>query len=202
MAAGHTNKPTVDARTFFIKALHHQLPVAVRKRLVLCLYCGKMETSDHILNTHFKSWMKLSGLSLSSFCMLQLLSSCASDVSVFMALFKEFVFSDWFREAVNVFKALKVANLNIVKFVHSLSLAFRSDIWLVRVKYHAFMKRNNLIPLDGSFPISVPGLASRISAGVVRLLGMAEACGVHFGFHKHCSFFFGVGGSVSVHIAA
>ncbi|KAG9286135.1 hypothetical protein G9A89_010149 [Geosiphon pyriformis] len=213
MAAGHTSKPTADAHTFFMKALHHQLPVVYPS--VLCLYCDKMETSDHvfsceidksvhlqILNTRFKSWVKLFGLFLFSSCVLQLLSSCASNVSVSMALFKEFVFSDWSREAVNVFKTPKVANLNIVEFVRSLGLAFKSDIWLVRAKYCAFMERNNLIPLDGSFPISVLGLASRISAGVVRLLGVVEACGVRFGFHKHCSFFFGIGNSVSVHIAA
>ncbi|KAG9300752.1 hypothetical protein G9A89_023550 [Geosiphon pyriformis] len=221
MAAGHTSKPIADAHTFFMKTLYHWLPVAIRKHLynrwyssVLCLYYGKMETSDHvfsceidkfahlqILSTHFKSWIELSGLSLSSFCMLQLLSSCASDISVSMALFKGFVFSDWSQEAVNLFKASEVVNLNIVEFVRSLGLAFKSNIWLVWVKYHVFMERNNLIPLDGSFSISVPGSAFRISAGVVRLLGVAEACGVHFGFCKHCSFFSGIGDSVSVHIA-
>ncbi|KAG9285911.1 hypothetical protein G9A89_013336 [Geosiphon pyriformis] len=118
-----------------------------------------------------------------------------------MALFKGFVFSDWSREAVNIFKAPRVANLKIVEFVRSFGLTFKSDIWLVRTKYRVFMERNNLIPLDSSFPISVPGSASRISAGVVRLLGMAEACGVCFGFHKHCFFFSDIGDSISVHIA-
>ncbi|KAG9296330.1 hypothetical protein G9A89_014922 [Geosiphon pyriformis] len=165
MAAGHTSRPTADAHTFFIKTLHHWLSVAVQKHLynrwypsILCLYCGKMETSDHVF-----SW---------------------------------FVFSKWFHEAVSVFKAPKVASLNIVEFVHSLGLTFRSDIWLIRVKHRVFMKRNNLIPLNSSFSISVFGSASRFSAGVVRLLGMTDALGVCFGFRKYCSFFSSIGDSV------
>ncbi|KAG9300026.1 hypothetical protein G9A89_009754 [Geosiphon pyriformis] len=222
MAAGHTSKCTADVHSFFIKALHHQLPVAIRKRLynrrypsILCLYCGEVETSDHvffckvdesahlqILVTCSNSWMVLSGLSLSSSCVLQLLSSCASDVSVFTALFKGFVFSEWLCEAVSVFKSHKIASLNIVEFVHSLSFAFRNDIWLVWVKHHTFMEKNDLIPLNSSVSISVPGSASRFLAGVIRLLGVAEALGIRFGFHKQCFFFSGVGDSVSVHIAA
>ncbi|KAG9304444.1 hypothetical protein G9A89_020006 [Geosiphon pyriformis] len=33
IAVGHTSRPTADTHTFFMKALHHQLPVAVRKYL-------------------------------------------------------------------------------------------------------------------------------------------------------------------------
>ncbi|KAG9293622.1 hypothetical protein G9A89_005625 [Geosiphon pyriformis] len=221
MAAGHTGKPTVDAHSFFMKALHHWLPVAVHKCLynrkypsVLCLYCDEVETSDHafsckvddsarlqILDTCSKSWRVLSGLSLSSSCMLQLLFSCASDVSVFTALFKGFVFSGWLREAVSAFKSHKIVSSNIVEFVRSLSFAFRNDIWLVQVKHHAFMEKNKLIPLDGSVLVSVSGLASKFLAGIVRLLGVAEALGICFGFRKQCFFFSGVGNSVLVHIA-
>ncbi|KAG9295438.1 hypothetical protein G9A89_013467 [Geosiphon pyriformis] len=206
--------PTADVCSFFIKTLHYRLPVAVRKCLynrrypsVLCLYCGKVEMSDHvffckvdgfthlqILDSCSKSWMVLSGLSLSSSCVLQLLFSCASNVS-------GFVFSEWLREAVSVFKSHKVASSNIVEFAHSLSFAFRNDIWLVQVKHHAFMEKNNLIPLDGSVSISVSGSASRFSAGIVRLLGVAEALGVYFDFHKQCFFFSGISDSVLIHIA-
>ncbi|KAG9297296.1 hypothetical protein G9A89_001985 [Geosiphon pyriformis] len=195
MATGHISKPTADACSFFMKALHHQLSVAVCKHLynrrypsVLCLYCGEVETLDHvfsckvddsahfqILDTCSKSWRVLSGLSLSSFC--------------------------WLCEAVFVFKSHKTASSNIVKFVHSLSFAFRNNIWLVRVKYCAFMEKNNLIPLDSSVPVLVFDSASRFSAGVVRLLGMAEALGTCFRFRKQCFFFSGVGNSVLIHIA-
>ncbi|KAG9307491.1 hypothetical protein G9A89_017321 [Geosiphon pyriformis] len=193
MATGHTSKPTADACSFFMKALHYWLPVAVHKclynRRYPSLYCGEVETSDYafsckiddsvclqILNTCLKSWRVLSGLSLSSFCVLQLLSSCVFDVSV--------------------------ASSNIVEFVRSLSFAFRNDIWLVWIKHHAFIEKNNLILLDGSVPILVLGSASRLSAGIIRLLSMTEALGICFGFCKQCFFFSGVSDSVSVHIVA
>ncbi|KAG9306486.1 hypothetical protein G9A89_008422 [Geosiphon pyriformis] len=94
-----------------------------------------------------------------------------------MALFKEFVFNEWLHETVSVFKSHKV-------------------------KHCAFMEKNNLISLDGSVSISVPGSAFRFLAGIIRLLGMAKALDIHFGFCKQCFFFSGVGNSVSVHIAA
>ncbi|KAG9295610.1 hypothetical protein G9A89_001296 [Geosiphon pyriformis] len=222
MAAGHTSRPTADARSFFMKALHHQLPVTVHKCRynrrypnVLCLYCGEVETSDHafsckvndsaclqILDTCSRFWRVLSGLSLSSSCMLQLLSSCASDVSVFTAFFKGFVFSEWLHEAVSVFKSHKIASSNIVEFVHSLSFAFRNNIWLVQIRHRVFMEKNNLIPLDNSVPVLVSDLASRFLASVVRLLGVAKALGIHFGFRKQCFFFSGAGNSVLVYITA
>ncbi|KAG9294529.1 hypothetical protein G9A89_008640 [Geosiphon pyriformis] len=134
--------------------------------------------------------------------MLHLLSSCVSDVSVFTALFKGFVFSEWLLEAVSVFKSHEIASSNVVEFVHSLSFAFRNNIWLVWVKRRAFMEKNNLISLDGSVSISVLGSASKFSAGIVKLLGVTEALGVHFGFCKQCFFFSGVDDSVLVHITA
>ncbi|KAG9305872.1 hypothetical protein G9A89_016524 [Geosiphon pyriformis] len=95
----------------------------------------------------------------------------------------------------------KVAGLEIVKFVHSISLDFRSNVWFVHAKHHAFMEKYGLIPLNGSVLISVSGLASGLSAGVVKLLGITDAFGVYFGFRKSCLFFSGVSDSVSVHIA-
>ncbi|KAG9288638.1 hypothetical protein G9A89_006739 [Geosiphon pyriformis] len=119
-----------------------------------------------------------------------------------MALFKDFVFNDWFCEAVSVFHDPKIAVLEIVKFMHSLGLAFKKEVWSVHAKHRAYMEKNGLITLDGSAGVSVHGLASRFSAGVVKLLGITNALGVHFGFCKSCLFFLGIGDSVSVHIAA
>ncbi|KAG9305429.1 hypothetical protein G9A89_021147 [Geosiphon pyriformis] len=55
MATGSTSRPSVNTCTYFMKALHHQLPVAVRKHLynkcypsVLCLYCGDVKSLDHV----------------------------------------------------------------------------------------------------------------------------------------------------------
>ncbi|KAG9298234.1 hypothetical protein G9A89_002722 [Geosiphon pyriformis] len=167
MTTSFTSKLSAGIHTYFMKALHYWLPVAVQKRLynrhypgVLCLYCGEVETSDHLL------------------------SFCVSDFSVFMALYKSFVFNDWFREAVSVFHNPKVAGLKVVKFVRSL----------------AYMEKANLILLDGSVLVTVSDLTLGFSAGVVKLLGITEVLGVHFGFHKSCLFFLDINDSVSVHI--
>ncbi|KAG9291552.1 hypothetical protein G9A89_021971 [Geosiphon pyriformis] len=179
------SKPLADAHTYFIKALHYWLLIAVQKCLynklyssVLCLYCGEMEKV-------------VSGLSHSSLDVLQLLSSYVSDFSVFTAFHKDFVFDDWFCEAVSIFYNLKVASSEIVKFVHFLGLAFRTGIWSVRAKHCAYMEKNKLIPLD----------SLAVSVSVIKLLGITDAVGVCFGFYKFCLFFSGIGNLVSVHIA-
>ncbi|KAG9293136.1 hypothetical protein G9A89_001763 [Geosiphon pyriformis] len=222
MATSFTSKISANARFYFMKALHHQLPMAVRKWLynrlypnVLCLYCGDVKMSDHVfsckvnnsaqcrlLNSHMNTWKTLSGSSVSSSVLLQLLSSCVSGSSVSMALHKSFVFDKWFSETVSIFHNPKVACLEVINFACSLGLAFKDEIWLVWVKHHTYMEKHGLIPLDGLSPTSVSGLTSWLSAGVVDLLGIDEAFGVHFGFHKSCMFFSSIGDSASVYIAA
>ncbi|KAG9307655.1 hypothetical protein G9A89_023220 [Geosiphon pyriformis] len=212
MAASFTSQFSANAYMYFMKALHYCLPVAVQKYLykrlypsVLCLYCGNVEMSDHafsckvdesacrqLLDSHANTWKALSGFTYSS-------STVFSSVSV--ALFKGFVFNGWFHEAVSIFHNPKVAGVKVVKFVHSLSMAFRDNIWLVRTKHHAYMERNGLILFDSLVPISVSGLALGLSVGVLKLLGITDAFGVCFGFRKFCSFFLGVNDSVSVYIA-
>ncbi|KAG9307037.1 hypothetical protein G9A89_003088 [Geosiphon pyriformis] len=95
-----------------------------------------------------------------------------------------------------------ITGLEIVKFVSSLGLAFRENIWSVCVKYQAYMKKNGLIPLDGLNLIPVYGLALRFSAGIVKLLGITEAFGIWFGFYKSCLFFSSIDNQVLVHIVA
>ncbi|KAG9297136.1 hypothetical protein G9A89_019417 [Geosiphon pyriformis] len=146
------------------------------------------------------SWKAISGLFLSFSNVLQLLSTCASDFLVSLALYKGFVFRRWFREAVSVFHDPKVTGVKITDFVCSLCVTFRNNIWLVHAKYCAYMEKNGLIPVDGSISVLVSGLVLRFLGGVIKLLGIAEAFGVHFGFHKSCSFFSGIGDSVSVNI--
>ncbi|KAG9290547.1 hypothetical protein G9A89_020917 [Geosiphon pyriformis] len=201
MAAGSTSRFSSSVCTYFMKSLHHQLPVAVWKCLydkrypsVLCLYCGEVEVSDHVfscklLDSYVRFWKALSGFSHFSSGILRLLSSSVSDSSLSMALFKGFVFNGWFCETVSVFHNPKIAVLEIVKFS-------------IRAKHRAYMEKKGLIPLDGSAVVSVHGLASRFSVEVVRLFGITDALGVHFGFHKSCLFFSGLGELVSVHIAA
>ncbi|KAG9302612.1 hypothetical protein G9A89_007316 [Geosiphon pyriformis] len=179
MAAGFTSKLSAGLHTYFMKALHHQLSVAVWKHLyfkhypsVLCLFYNDVKVSNHVfsceidfsthcqlLSTYAASWELISGLSCSSSCVSQLLSSCASNVSIFTAIFKDFVFDNWFQEAdcgLCVFSQSQFQGLHLVK----------------------------------------------LSAGIIRLLGIADAFGVHFGFCRLCSFFSGIGNDVLVYIVA
>ncbi|KAG9299172.1 hypothetical protein G9A89_013820, partial [Geosiphon pyriformis] len=144
----------------------------------VCHVCWKL------LESYVDFWKVVSGFSYSSLGILQLLSSCVSDFSLSMALYKDFVFNGWLHKVVTVFPNLKIAGLEIVKFVCFLSLAFRSDIWSVCAKHHVYMEKNGLILLDGLVFISVSGLASGLSAGIVKLLGIVNAFGVYFGFCK------------------
>ncbi|KAG9305880.1 hypothetical protein G9A89_016532 [Geosiphon pyriformis] len=143
-------RSTAGVHTYFMKALHYWLLVAVWKQFnnrcypsVLCLYCGEVEISDHafsctvdnsvhcyLLDAHATAWSLLSVHSASSSSVSQLLSSCASNVIVCTALYKGFVFKDWLQKAVFVFGDAKIAGQKIVKFVHNLCLAFRDKIWL------------------------------------------------------------------------
>ncbi|KAG9284216.1 hypothetical protein G9A89_003840 [Geosiphon pyriformis] len=206
----------------FTSTFHHRLSVAVQKRLydrsyssVVCLFCSDIEVSDHIFSCPFETagyawlldyyaltWKVHSGLVWSSSCVSQLLSTCVADAVVNTALCKGFVFSSWFCKSVSVFKDSKVATLVIVDFVRAFCFSFQDDIWLVCAKHWAFMEKNGLILHDGSVPVSVFGSTLLFSPGVVRLLGIAEAFGVGFGFHKSCLFFSDIDNVVSVHIGA
>ncbi|KAG9306718.1 hypothetical protein G9A89_004265 [Geosiphon pyriformis] len=163
----------------------HFLFVAVRKQLyskhyssVLCLFCGDIEIFDHVFSCKIDLLpVLIFGLSHFSFCVSQLLSSCAFNVSVFTSIFKE---------TVSVFHDFKLASWRIVNFVHVIT----------------FMEKNRLILPDGLISVSISEMLSGLSAGVVRLLGIADTFGVHFGFHRSCSFFSGVGNDVLVYIVA
>ncbi|KAG9286371.1 hypothetical protein G9A89_014537 [Geosiphon pyriformis] len=74
------------------------------------------------------SWKTLSGLFYFSSSVLQL----------------------WFCEAISVFCNLKVASLEVVKFVHSFGLIFRDDVWMIHAKYCAYMENVGLISLNDS----------------------------------------------------
>ncbi|KAG9286579.1 hypothetical protein G9A89_005347 [Geosiphon pyriformis] len=167
MAAGFTSKQTAGLWTYFMKALHHQLPVVMCKRLYDKCYPSVVYL----------------------FC-------------ISTALYKDFVFKDWFCESVSVFKDFRIASQNIVAFVCEFNLAFWEDIWLVHTKHHVFMEKNGLILCDGSAPVPIFGLFLGLSSGITRLLGVAEAIGVGFRFHKSCLFFLDIGGEVSVYIDA
>ncbi|KAG9284326.1 hypothetical protein G9A89_007481 [Geosiphon pyriformis] len=220
LAAGSISVHIAGFWIYFMKALHCRLPVAMRKCLynreypsVVCMYCGDVEILDYVfscshdatghaqlLDIYASAWKTLSGLSRSSLCVSQLLATCVSNVGVGAALYKDFIFNNWYHEFVSVFKNSKVGTSKIVNFVCGFCLAFWDNIWLVCARHWAFMEKHGLISHDGSVPPSVSGLSMVFSAGVIRLLGMAEAFGVGFRFCKFCPFFLGIGDLVSVHI--
>ncbi|KAG9297570.1 hypothetical protein G9A89_007645 [Geosiphon pyriformis] len=181
---------------------------------VVCLFCDEVEVSDHVfscfsdidsraslLDTYAAAWKVHSGLSCSSLYVLQLLSTCISDVTVSMVLCKGFVFDDWYHKSVSVYNDPKVAVINIVNFVCEFYLAFHDNIWLVCAKHQVIMEKNKLIPCDGSIFVTVSGFFTWLSAGVIRLLGVANAIGISFGYCKWCLFYAGVSDMASVHIS-
>ncbi|KAG9292755.1 hypothetical protein G9A89_001285 [Geosiphon pyriformis] len=189
LATGFTNAQTAGFQTYFMKALYHRLPVAVYKRVynrcypsVMCLFCGDVEISDHVFSclSDAVGHAHLADVHFSS-CVLQLLFTHFSDVIVGTALCKGFVFCKWYHESVSIFKNPKVAAQNIVAFV-------------------SFMEKGRLILCDDSVLVAISGFSSVLLAGVVRLLGIADAFGVGFGYHRHCLFFSGIRDEASVHI--
>ncbi|KAG9291738.1 hypothetical protein G9A89_012023 [Geosiphon pyriformis] len=222
MAAGFTSLRTAGFQTYFMKALHHRLPVAVHKHLynrlypsIVCLFCDEVEISDHVfscffdaigheclMNTYVAVWEACFGLSHSFSCISQLLSTCASNCVVGVALCKEFVFNNWYRKSVSVFEDPRVAACNMVSFVYKFCAVFQDEIWLVHVRHRAVIEKGRLISRDGSVPVSVSGFSMGFLAGVVRLLGVANAISIHFRFCRSCLFFSGACKEVSVHISA
>ncbi|KAG9289139.1 hypothetical protein G9A89_022448 [Geosiphon pyriformis] len=192
LAAGFTSVHTASFCTYFIKAFHHRLLITVCKCLynkcypsVICLFCGDVEISDHLLDVYASIWEACSGLSWSFSCILQLLHICVSN----------------YCESVSVFGDSKIVTLKVVDFIYEFCLTFKENIWIVHVRHRAFMNKSGLIPHDGSIPTSIFGLSTSFSSGMVRLLGIAEVFGVDFGFHNPCLFFSDIRDLVSVHIS-
>ncbi|KAG9305249.1 hypothetical protein G9A89_001511 [Geosiphon pyriformis] len=179
MAVGFTNKPSAGLHMYFMKTLYYQLSVTVWKQLysrcylsVLCLFCGNMEVSDHVF-------------------------SCKIDLLIYCQLLNTHA-AFW-----KLISGLSCSSsCKIVNFMHAFGLSFKNYIWLVCAKYHVFMEKNRLISLNGLFSVSISRMSVRLSAGVSRLLGIADAFGIHFGFRRSCSFFSGIGNDVSVYIVA
>ncbi|KAG9297034.1 hypothetical protein G9A89_008620 [Geosiphon pyriformis] len=183
LTVGFTNTRTASFCSYFIKTLHYCLSVTCYSSVV-CLFCKDVEVLNHVffcpfdaaghvqlMEVHVSVWKAYSGLSRSSFCVLQLLSTCIFDVVVDTALCKDFVFNNWYHESVSIFKDPK-----------------------------AIMEKSGLILHDSSVLVSVLGLSVVLSASVVRLLGIANAFGISFSSHKSCLFFLDIGDMVSVYV--
>ncbi|KAG9288278.1 hypothetical protein G9A89_021309 [Geosiphon pyriformis] len=212
LAAGFTSACTANFCLYLMKALHYRFLVTCYSS-VMCLFYGDVEVSDHVFSCPFdtvghaqlievyvSAWETHLSLSHFSFCVLQLLYTCVFNVVVGTALYKDFVFNDWYHEFVSIFKNPKVAAQNIVFFVHKFCFDFQDNIWLVYAKHWAIIEKDGLILQDGSVSVSVSGLLVVLSAGVIRLLSIADAFGISFRFCKSCLFFLGIEDMVSVHI--
>ncbi|KAG9284473.1 hypothetical protein G9A89_014077 [Geosiphon pyriformis] len=169
LAAGFTSTHTASLCSYFIKALHHCLPVICYPS-VMCLFCGDVEISDHVFSCLFDTANHAQ--------LIELLHTCVSDLVVGTALFKGFVFDNWYHESVLVFKDPKIAAQNIV-----------------------IMEKSGLISQNGSVSVSVFGFSVVLSAGVIKLLGVADTFGISFGFHKSCPFFSDIENMVFVYIS-
>ncbi|KAG9304767.1 hypothetical protein G9A89_016797 [Geosiphon pyriformis] len=200
MATGFTSIQMAGFHTYFMKALHHCLLVAVGYPSVVCLFCGEVEVLDHVFSCSSDTDSHANLLDTYA-AVWELLSTCISDVTVSTALCKDFVFSNWYCKSVFVYKDSKVAVVNVVNFVQKFCLAFHNNIWLVRVKHRVIMEKNKLIPCDGSIPVAVSGFSVQLLAGVIRLLGVADTLGISFGYCKCCLFYADVGNMTSVHIS-
>ncbi|KAG9305777.1 hypothetical protein G9A89_001065 [Geosiphon pyriformis] len=137
IAAGFTSKFTTGLYLYFLKALHHCLLVVMQKCLynrdylsVLCLHCREVKSSDHffvcafdsevhknLLTSHLVKWHAVSDLGLSLSQISQVLSLCISDNVLYTTLCKNFLFRDWYLEAVSVLDDAKFAERIIINFV-------------------------------------------------------------------------------------
>ncbi|KAG9287392.1 hypothetical protein G9A89_023764 [Geosiphon pyriformis] len=217
MLAGFTSRAFSSLRTYVIKAVHRRLPVAIRKRLynkcyssVLCLFCGKVEFSDHVFTCVHESgirgeilaeasarWSALAGGSSAS-AVLWVLSQCSIDVGLYTLVCKGFVLEEWYEEACDVFEDRKVATARIVDYVRFVVGLHRAKVWLARASHRVVMEKAGLV-CDVGVVSGLPcGVSSVLSDGVVRLLGLANSFAVSFGRRKPFCFFSGLGGSVRV----
>ncbi|KAG9303428.1 hypothetical protein G9A89_013754 [Geosiphon pyriformis] len=208
MAIGFISCHFAGSHSYFMKALHHKLPVTVRKCLynrhypnVVYLHCDNIKVSDHVFSCAFEAaaWT-IFGLSHAFSRVLQMLSNCLANLELVASLCKGFVFVNWYQKAAFYFDNSKIASGKVVEFVHGLCLSFRKDVWLVHSKHHVFMEKCGLISCDGLIPVLVSSNISMLSARVIRLLGIDDAFGVSFGLRSSCWFFSGISNLVSVYV--
>ncbi|KAG9288917.1 hypothetical protein G9A89_019539 [Geosiphon pyriformis] len=189
MLAGSTSWKFSVLQSYLIKAVHHQLLMAIQKRLydksysgVLCLLCKEVEllnyvfscamdagVQDEILAKAAASWVFLmSSHVLSSSAVLQFLGCCFSNCS----------------EAVEVFEVRKMAVSVVVNFVRSVVELHHSRVWLVRSGYKISIEKTGLVENDR--------VISGLSHCKIFMLGVLGSFSVSFGCHRPKLFFFGL----------
>ncbi|KAG9297346.1 hypothetical protein G9A89_004008 [Geosiphon pyriformis] len=169
MLSGSTCRATAALRTYFMKAVHFRLPVAVRKRLynkdypgVSCLFCDNVELPDHgftcvkdasvqsdILDDFGDLWKTLMGSNLlsSSFVLRDLFLE-VFDVRLYSVFCKGFVLKSWMDEATVSLDDKKKVAVVVVDFIHYLAKNYRTNLWLFRTKFRSDIERSGLIGDD------------------------------------------------------
>ncbi|KAG9293940.1 hypothetical protein G9A89_019278 [Geosiphon pyriformis] len=114
ITTGFTSRHSAGSHSYFMKALHYRLPIAIYKCLydkhypsVVCLYCGDVKVLDHVFSCAFdaavwlqlfvdfaSAWRVVSGLSHASFLVSQMLFDCLTDLGLVASLCKDFVLVD------------------------------------------------------------------------------------------------------------
>ncbi|KAG9299729.1 hypothetical protein G9A89_013089 [Geosiphon pyriformis] len=207
MLTGFTSWVFSTLRIYIMKAVHRRLLVAVKKRLydkcypgVLCLFCNKMEFSDHAFTCVHESgvrgkilaeasahWLALAGGSPAS-VMLQVLSQCSIDVGLYTL----------YEEACSIFEDRKVTATQIVDYVKFMVKLHCAKVWLAKASHRVVMEKTGLVCDSGVVSGLFRGVSLVLSNGVVRLLGVVNSFAVSFGYRKPYCFFSGLGGSVQV----
>ncbi|KAG9296724.1 hypothetical protein G9A89_001356 [Geosiphon pyriformis] len=204
-----TSRKSANLHMYLMKAVYRWLPVAVKKKLysrgypgVLCLLCSKVEFFDHVFTCSGNSglyenilveaadkWMSMSGLSSSSLsAILLLLSSCSSDVSLYIAVCQDFGMKDWFAKAI------------LVEFIRFMVKLQHTQIWTVRTKHKADMKKADLVGDNSVIFGLFSSVVSMLLAGVVHMFGVIKSFAIKFGRCKLCYFFSGLSGNAFVTI--
>ncbi|KAG9289138.1 hypothetical protein G9A89_022447 [Geosiphon pyriformis] len=206
---------TTALHTYFMKAVHFKLPVAVRQRLynkdysgVSCLFCGNVELSDYgftcsdILGDFGSLWKTLmdSDLLSPSF-VLQDLSLGMSDVGLYSVFCKEFVLKSWMDEAIAFLSDKKKVAFVVVNFVHCLAKSHRINLWLFRIKFRFDMEKSSLIGDDVVVAGALGVGTLPLSAGTVRLIGVLDSLNVGFSFRNRFLFLSGAVYRISVSIS-
>ncbi|KAG9287587.1 hypothetical protein G9A89_019648 [Geosiphon pyriformis] len=110
--SGYTSTASATLQLYFMKMLHHCLPVAKRKKIynlsVACIQCDLVEDFDHVffcshdvnvrntlLSDATLEWNVLLGTSTNGNAIADLLNKTASSIDLFTALAKSFVLKSW-----------------------------------------------------------------------------------------------------------
>ncbi|KAG9284932.1 hypothetical protein G9A89_006310 [Geosiphon pyriformis] len=212
MFAEFTSQSSLTLCTYFIKAVHRYLLVAVWKRLynkrysgVMCLLCSEVEFSDHvficaqdiavcneILAEASACWVSVAGVCiLSSSVILQALSVCSLDVGLYSVVCKDFVLSEWYEKAQSIFDDKKWAVGEVVNFVRFVIKLYHVKMWLVRSEHRVQIEKTGLVVNGGVISGLFCSVFSMLSKEVVRLLTLVVI---------DMLFFFCLSGNMSVNV--